>query len=489
MKVKYYCFPKLLIALVLLFFAISPAIFCTNVPEPILEYLFNEIGDIAPSTGTNSTELKLFKNDNNSAIAADIRSEDGLGVSGKIGDKALDNTKAIQMGQGEVGSGYGRARAVSYVSDLNNLNSFTIQFWFNAAELIKGSAYVFEKPSTFAVLGDGVGKLSLHMTGKAYSATVFDEVNQWVFVAFTFDGTKTTDNIKVYKGTLNKGVEEVASYNRTEPAGSGTNAFGILDNIYTFKLPFKALVDNFRIFGHRDNADGCLSREQLESLRIQDIFNGEEFQFPDAEQIALTADYYKRNAGESFPIEVTVHVVDAEGQNVDGQRVFLNKVAGPEIFVNESEGVITDNGVAKFTITSRNPGIVVLNAIIDPGYGIESIISEETVQLEFEKPPLVQITTNPLMKNNGDREETIFRLFLPNNSKVDLIIYDQRGREVTSLLKETILNSGFQEIPWDGTANGKSLRTGVYIYHVFTTSIDPGFSDNSWLSGTIGVIN
>lgn len=59
--------------------------------SPILEYKFNGSGAYEESSGVSAIPMKLFKGKE----AADIRTLGGLGVSGSLGDKALDCTKDI----------------------------------------------------------------------------------------------------------------------------------------------------------------------------------------------------------------------------------------------------------------------------------------------------------------------------------------------------------------------------------------------------------
>ena len=61
---------------------------------------------------------------------------------------------------------------------------------------------------------------------------------------------------------------------------------------------------------------------------------------------------------------------------------------------------------------------------------------------------------------------TTIRFDLPNNSKVNIYIYDILGR-ITKKLIDNPENAGFKSIQWDGTDNsGKNVPGGVYFYKI-----------------------
>jgi hypothetical protein len=53
---------------------------------------------------------------------------------------------------------------------------------------------------------------------------------------------------------------------------------------------------------------------------------------------------------------------------------------------------------------------------------------------------------------------------LNTNSKIDLIVYDQNGKEVIRLIKGLIYPPGEYQISWDGLDyNGKEVSSGIYF--------------------------
>ena len=61
---------------------------------------------------------------------------------------------------------------------------------------------------------------------------------------------------------------------------------------------------------------------------------------------------------------------------------------------------------------------------------------------------------------------TILRYDLPEQSKVNIIIYDMLGRQVRSLINQT-QDAGFKSVIWDATNDyGKTVSAGIYLYQI-----------------------
>ena len=61
---------------------------------------------------------------------------------------------------------------------------------------------------------------------------------------------------------------------------------------------------------------------------------------------------------------------------------------------------------------------------------------------------------------------TTLRYDLPENSFVNITIYDMLGRKVKRLINET-QDTGYRSIIWDATNNdGKSVSAGIYLYQI-----------------------
>jgi hypothetical protein len=61
---------------------------------------------------------------------------------------------------------------------------------------------------------------------------------------------------------------------------------------------------------------------------------------------------------------------------------------------------------------------------------------------------------------------TTIQYDLPENSYVNVIIYDMLGRQVKTLLNQT-QDAGFKSVIWNATNNyGKPVSAGVYLYQI-----------------------
>ena len=70
-----------------------------------------------------------------------------------------------------------------------------------------------------------------------------------------------------------------------------------------------------------------------------------------------------------------------------------------------------------------------------------------------------------LRKNypNPFNPKTTFDVYLGDISKVELLIYDKMGREIT-VLHKGLLKGGINKFSWDGSdANGKKVASGTYL--------------------------
>ena len=61
---------------------------------------------------------------------------------------------------------------------------------------------------------------------------------------------------------------------------------------------------------------------------------------------------------------------------------------------------------------------------------------------------------------------TTLRYDLPENSLVNIIIYDMLGRQVKTLINQT-QDAGYRSIIWDATNDyGKPVSAGMYLYQI-----------------------
>jgi len=240
-------------------------------PAPLVELLFNETGTNASNTGRSGVPAVLF---NSANVVTDLHSDVGLGLSGLLGDRALDNTTATGMGSGGTG---GRATQ-PYDEAVDGLLSLTLQGWFRVESTVGSNARFFAKQGSgtgFLFLAPSGGTLSLEINGSSstMSSAQFSEVGQWIFFAVTYDGSTTANNVKFYKGTPTNGVTLIET--RTLNLGrAATNSSGVsFANANGLQRPIDGLVDNLRIFGSKTDNRGALTPAQLEWFRNKDVQN------------------------------------------------------------------------------------------------------------------------------------------------------------------------------------------------------------------------
>ena len=67
---------------------------------------------------------------------------------------------------------------------------------------------------------------------------------------------------------------------------------------------------------------------------------------------------------------------------------------------------------------------------------------------------------------NPFNPQTKIRYDLPENSMVNITVYDMLGREVNTLVNQ-VQDAGFKSIIWDATNGyGKSVSAGIYLYQI-----------------------
>ena len=240
--------------------------------EPIFEYLFNEIGKSAFSSGSDETPL-VFKIIH--GVEEDLHTGGGLGVSGSPNDRAFDNYSWY-----EPPSPGGFASHEEINSLLPNLQSLTIQGWFktdrtpasyvgkpgthNEAMLIMGPFILAMPLSNNISLTFRVGR-----TGVKYEQLGYTILNEWVFFSITYDKTKPTNNINFYVGTKKDPVTLVSTYTLdVDFRDDLIFGVGALKPGYGM---FYGLLDNIRLYGSNDDATGVLSLEELENIRTNDL--------------------------------------------------------------------------------------------------------------------------------------------------------------------------------------------------------------------------
>lgn len=257
-------------------------------PLPVGEWLFNETGTLANSTGTNAA-LDLTLRNQNGAVT-DMHSADGLGVTGQAGDRAFDNRGATNMG-----TGYSSRADIadSSSSTLDQLTSFTLAGWFRTdptASTTGLAGSLFDNYLYSPSLGftgyrlfyiDGQLRLQAgHYLGydlAQSTAGAYSGSDTWTFFAAVYKGSGTCPlncpSVTFYKGTKGGPVTLVntvsgagafqggAPYPDVQYFTIGSNSYFAGAQSLRTSQPFDGLLDDMRIW------NTTLTLADLESVR------------------------------------------------------------------------------------------------------------------------------------------------------------------------------------------------------------------------------
>ena len=109
--------------------------------------------------------------------------------------------------------------------------------------------------------------------------------------------------------------------------------------------------------------------------------------------------------------------------------------------------------VSKYRLNENVEGVNVVGVFTKSAMGIQSDLIPGQYSLHQNYP-------NPF------NPETTLRYDLPENSLVNITIYDMLGREVKTLINHT-QDAGYRSVIWDATNNyGKPVSAGVYLYQI-----------------------
>lgn len=252
----------------------SSALFAAD-PSPLLAWNFNEgTGDFTANTGSaGAADLYLVGPGGGKTV---VFSVDARGVSGKPGDFAFDLTSATGMGAttpnstGPAGVVWSKSPGLSALPDIT---AFTITGWIMPTATVKASARIINSPPITLMAGIE-NRITLQVNGAAsptQSDPAYDAIGSWIFFAVTYDGTRATDNITYYVGSTEAGSLAKAG-TTTLAAGklkpfSGQFLVGNNSTTHPVTRPFMGLIDNIALHASRENAEGALPFEKIETLR------------------------------------------------------------------------------------------------------------------------------------------------------------------------------------------------------------------------------
>ncbi len=229
---------------------------------------------------------------------------------------------------------------------------------------------------------------------------------------FNSTGGYNGDYPKNFRFGANNGIELfTAAYYLTKP-----NAYSIQGNQST---NISALVNSKR------GVEGYDSEMAISWNDIYGLGAGLVPANADIEMVAIVAGGFNWGGGDSAP----------DNEDIDGN-------AGPDSLIN----------LAKIQVDKNGDGIPDPTIFIS---GLEEVVTNYPPK-EFK---LFSNYPNPF------NPETIISFAIPNESKVELIVYDILGREV-----ETLVNNQLKAGTYNFKFNGSKLSSGIYFYSIKTNN-------------------
>lgn len=268
---------------------LAPASRSDVIPPAALFWDFNTATSaVTSSSGQHQMDMTMYDRDKKVATMLGGATS---GVSGSPVDHALDLTSATGMGSGSggVGGGAKGGNLITALGGMESATSVTFAGWFHVSEPIGGNAQLFNQTNGdndgFRISSNTAGSLSVDIVGTAgrkkgaaTSGGIFNEVNEWVFFAVTYDNSGPAGSLKFYKGTLETGVYLADSMTLNignfkpgaYPLTIG-NYTAAPEGSYGNAYPFQGLLDNMGVWISATDGSGALTVEQLEALRVSQI--------------------------------------------------------------------------------------------------------------------------------------------------------------------------------------------------------------------------
>jgi len=257
-------------------------------PTAVFEFKFDETGVGATNTGSAGTSSNLITDQwiYDGTANNDLHGAAGSGVTGQSTDRALD-TSTMVGGVYPGGNDYCPNFRVNSpnVDNISGLHTATWSGWFNTSQAISTSQqiYLMSKGtwnSGFQIrTGTTADTLEVFLGGVTNYGSVSFDVSSvfeftdngiWEFWAVTYDGSLSSENVKLYWGTNSSSVVQVDD-NKTLNCGTlvdtTSNPFGLNMNIgvdYVAGYSLTGFTDGARIF------DSVLTAADLETLRSAD---------------------------------------------------------------------------------------------------------------------------------------------------------------------------------------------------------------------------
>lgn len=255
------------------------------VPDATFFWDFNsQTGNKVVSTGTKAMDLSMYNGTKNST---DMLGSAGSGVSGAVGDRALDLTSATGMGSGSTGGGAEGTNMATALS-ATTAQSFTIAGWFNASSTMKNSTQLVGQSNgvtngfQYRSAGSNGDQLSMYLVGengrndaKSSASSLYGTTQEWVFFAVVFDNSLGGNaTVSFYAGNSTTSATLVNTYSDYNygnyKIGTATTTIGNFASGAS-NYPWQGYLDNVGMWVGLADGSGALSSSQLEALRVSQI--------------------------------------------------------------------------------------------------------------------------------------------------------------------------------------------------------------------------
>lgn len=278
------------LALPFVFFGFIASLEAENL---ILHYSFNNPDPTVTSVQDSSGNERGGEFENASGAPAALQAS--AGVSGKGGDFAFDNglAEAGTDGMGATFTG-GVVRApLSAHAMFGSLSSFTVTAWIKPKSTWSNYATILDiqmvdrkrrsDPAadlSIAARSVGAGRLVFALGENRYVTETISEltgVDEWIFVAVTYDSAASSENVKVYVGTPTSAVQLVQAGTLSAGAWQAVSSGAMtvhVGNNPPKNRPFFGAMDDLRIYGDESGNGGALTKEQLEAIRESALSKG-----------------------------------------------------------------------------------------------------------------------------------------------------------------------------------------------------------------------
>lgn len=226
-------------------------------------------------------------------ITVDFNTQDGASSTQSLMNAGSASVTSTFVGGGAYSSSFAPSNAAGFSGTfgsggnskvtvtgggaaLSNLQSFTLTAWVNPSSFATNGSRIFYSlaagnvPIQFILGSTGI---TFAVDGVSAVAPITLSLNTWTFLAVTYDGTATSNNVNIYTGD---GTTLSAATTLTANAGTTLGTYGDLYigaiNASDTTRNYRGLLDDAHVYGASSGAGGALSSSALTSvMQLNDV--------------------------------------------------------------------------------------------------------------------------------------------------------------------------------------------------------------------------